>query len=244
MVLNWHGVGSTGPLHTEATGYLHLAEQEGFIVVSPTGPPIGDSRTNAWELAGFEADDRDDVAFAGALIDDVVTRFCGDAARVYSTGVSNGGLFTSRLVCELADRLAAASAVAGVIHPDDCEPSRAVPFIAFHGTADDIVPFDGATTVSVFDHPITAAFEGLTMPVEFAEFAHDMGCADQPTSTAIPPDVIRSDYTGCADDVGLAFYEVTGGGHSWPGPALWDSTVTIDATADSWTFFRRYSLDQ
>jgi polyhydroxybutyrate depolymerase len=242
VVLTWHGVGGTGAIHAEATGYTDLADREGFIVVSPTGPPIGDAGTNGWELPEFEAAGRDDVAFAESLIDDVVTRFCGDRARIYSIGMSNGGLFTSRLVCQLGARLAAAAAVGGLIHSDDCSPARAVPFIAFHGTADDVVPFDGTATVSEFDHPITAAFAGAVMPDEFAQFAADMGCEPEPEVVEIPPDVLRYDYLGCTDGVQVTFHEVVGGGHTWPGPNLWDSTNTVDATAGSWAFFEQYTL--
>ncbi|MEZ5341031.1 MAG: PHB depolymerase family esterase [Acidimicrobiales bacterium] len=155
LVLNWHGLGSDGPQQAGFTAYEVLAETEGFLVASPTGPPaLGDSR-NSWELIQLDSPDRDDVAFASALIDDVVDRFCGDEQRVYSTGMSNGGLFTSRLVCQLADRLAAASSVAGVTHPDECEPSRPMPFIAFHGTADGVVPFDNAPNQPATCSPAT-----------------------------------------------------------------------------------------
>ena len=55
----------------------------------------------------------DDVVFTRALLDLVATRTCVDPARVYATGVSNGGGLAARLGCALADRLAAVAPVAG-----------------------------------------------------------------------------------------------------------------------------------
>ena len=253
VVLNWHGLGSEGPEQAGFTAYEALAEAEGFIVVHPTGiPSEGDGR-NSWELMQLDGPERDDLAFANALIDDVVASWCGDPRRVYSTGMSNGGLFTSRLVCELSHRLAAAASVAGVTHPDECTPARAVPFIAIHGTADDVVPFDGTVTTSALadpSDPLSVEFFSQVMPDEFAEFAADMGCATEPERSTLADDVIVYDYLGCDDAVPLTFYEVTDGGHTWPGTPFADlvadqlgyTTNTISATADAWAFFEQHQL--
>ena len=60
-----------------------------------------------------------------ALIDELVANWCADPARVYSTGMSNGGFFTARLICEMADRIAAAVSVAGTYHPEGVSIRRA-----------------------------------------------------------------------------------------------------------------------
>jgi polyhydroxybutyrate depolymerase len=252
-VLNWHGLGSTGPEQAVYTGYEDLAEAEGFIVVHPTGVPGSGDTRNSWELADFQDPNRDDVAFANALIDMVVDEWCADASRVYSTGMSNGGFFTARLVCEVADRIAAASSIAGTYHPDDCTPARSVPYLAFHGTDDLVVPFDGGgeSVLLTDDDPVLRAFFEQVMPDEFAEFAADAGCTLDPTETDVGDEVIRYDYPDCDGGVPLAFFEVTGGGHTWPSSplaeaqegALGYTTADVDATADSWAFFQQHALD-
>ena len=148
VVLNWHGVGSDGDEQALLTGYEGVAEEQGFVVVHPTGPPAladlaVDRPRTTWELTDDGDPARDDVAFAAALIDELTASWCADPGRVFSTGLSNGGYFTARLVCELADRLAGASSVAGLWWPDDCEPARPVPYVAYHGTDDQVVPYDG-----------------------------------------------------------------------------------------------------
>jgi len=246
-VLNFHGLGSNGDQQASYTGYESLAEQETFVVVHATGAV---SAVNSWELSQFDIPDRDDVGFVASLIDLLVADFCVDNSRVYSTGMSNGGLFSSQLICSLADRIAAAVSVAGLTRPDDCEPSRAVPYMAIHGTADEVVSFDGkGPTLLGPDDPPAGSFFAQVIPEEFAQFAADFGCDSEPTTGAIGDDVIEYTYTNCDDDIAAVFYEVIGGGHVWPGSPLAASqgrggyfTTDIDATVDGWEFMRQFSL--
>ncbi len=245
-VLDFHGLGSNGVQQSLLTGYRDLARSEGFIAVHPSGADA------SWELAQFDAPGRDDLAMADDLIDTLVTEHCVDPARVYSTGMSNGGFFTALLVCERADRIAAATSVAGVSHPDGCEPSRPVPFAAYHGTDDTVVRFEGgpSTLGGGSSSPLTADFFDQSMPEEFAEFAADFGCGAEPEEATIADDVIRYDYLGCDDGIPVTFFEVAGGGHTWPGSplgpvltgALGRTTDSVDATADGWAFMREHTL--
>ncbi len=250
-VLNWHGLGSSGLEQLALTNYETLAEAEGFVVVHASGVTDPSSGRNSWELIDEQDPERDDLEFADALIDDLVDRWCVDSERVYSTGMSNGGLFTARLVCERADRIAAAVSVAGVSHQPDCAPARAVPYRAYHGTADEVVPFDGSGESSLLneiDDPLLAEFFSQVMPEEFAEFAVDFGCAVEPTVVQVSGEVKQYDYVGC--EVPMSFVEITDGGHTWPGsqlgPLLVDSlgytTTDVSATADGWAFMSQHSL--
>lgn len=258
VVLDWHGLGSNGTQQATLTGYESLARREGFLAVHPTGAPAAGTGANSWELAPFDDPERDDLAMVDALIDELVTGFCADPTRIYSTGLSNGGFFTARLICERADRIAAAVAVAGVSHPDDCRPVRPVPFAAFHGTADEVVTFDGGPSVlqAGRSSPELDAFFAQNMPDEFAEFAADFGCWPEPEAVTVSQGdrvaetVVRHDYQSCNDEVPLSFYEIVGGGHTWPGSplglvltaALGPTTYEVDATAEGWAFMSRFRL--
>ncbi|MEM7273020.1 MAG: prolyl oligopeptidase family serine peptidase [Actinomycetota bacterium] len=246
-VLNWHGLGSNGSEQAAYSGYPALAEAEGFIVVHPTGvPALGDDR-NSWELIDAQDPGRDDLAFAEALIDTLIEEWCADEERIFSTGMSNGGFFTARLVCEIPERLAGAISVAGIYHPPDCDPSEPVPFLAYHGTDDGVVPFDGSGESSLAEpgDAEAAEFFSMVMPDEFGEFAEDFGCGE-PTTTDIGDTVIRYDYSGC--EVPMSFFEVTGGGHTWPDSPLAPvldvlgfHTTDVSATEDGWAFFAEVS---
>ncbi|MFN3257146.1 MAG: prolyl oligopeptidase family serine peptidase [Ilumatobacter sp.] len=249
VVLNWHGLGADGASQAVYSGYEALAEEAGFVVVHATGVAGGNSPGTSWEFDGFDDPDRDDIAFVDALIDSVVADWCGDPARVYSTGMSNGGFFTASLVCHLADRIAAAVAVGGLAHPDGCTPTRPVPFLAFHGTDDDIVPFDGngrSPLVGI----VSDEFFSNDIAAEFAQFAATNGCAVEPSRVEETAEAIRYDYLDCADGVPMTFYELPGSGHTWPNSPTADGlpggdfhTSDVDATVDGWEFLRQHFLD-
>ena len=162
-------------------------------------------------------------------------------------------MFTSRLVCDMSDRLAAASSVAAISHPDDCDPVRAVPFMAIHGTADMVVPFDGDVSKSrLAGEDFAERLLSQVIPEEFAQFAESMDCDAEGEQVQQSTDIVTTTYSGCDDDVPLVFYEVVNGGHTWPGTPLAERlssfqgyiTTEIDATADSWAFFEQHTLER
>ena len=261
LVLNFHGFGSNGDQQAAFTGYEELAEEEGFVVVHPTAVPAsGDEQArNSWETVVLDDPAKDDVAFVNDLLDLLIEDYCVDETRVYSTGMSGGGLFTSQLLCEMSDRLAAAVSVAAISYPEGCDPAEPVPFRAIHGTEDPTVPFDGDLTGTRFEgEAFTELLFSEPMPDQFARFAEAMGCDPERVRMQTSTDVVTTSYSGCDDDVPLVFYEVVGGGHAWPSSPLTEpdspmvelltslqgyTTFDIDATADSWAFFEQHSRD-
>ncbi len=263
LVLNFHGLGGNGRDQARYSEYQTLAASEGFAAVHPSGLAGRDSGgVRNWEESRVGSPARDDVQFVSDLIDRVAAQACIDLSRVYATGFSNGGYFSAHLVCELADRIAAAVSVAGISHPDDCDPSRPVALAAIHGTADDIVPFDGSGESLLLGDGKTSsgisaekaaqlrdAFSQV-MPDELAEFAADFNCAAW-QDTRIGDETTLTRYTGCDGSVELRFYAVAGGGHTWPSSRLavaynaygQYATTDISATADGWAFMSQYSLD-
>lgn len=153
LVVNFHGLTSFG---TQQQGFSEMdatADERGFIVAYPNGI---DNSWNAGMCCPTAADDNiDDVGFARAVVEDLGGRGCIDRARVYATGMSNGGFLSHRLACEAADMFAAAAPVAGMLLLDsaECQPSRPISIIHFHGTADTIVGYEGG---GLLDFPSVA----------------------------------------------------------------------------------------
>lgn len=243
VVLDFHPIGFSGPVQAQISGMAELAESEGFLAVQPTGPPGNGDDRNVWELSQFDEPDRDDVAFVSDLLDRLGSNVCIDRDRIFAIGMSSGSLFTSNLVCRFSEHLAAAVSVAGVTHDDGCEPSQAVPYLAFHGTADTTIPFDGSGQSTLDGAEAAGDFFTQVMPDEFAEFAADFGCTD-PIDTPVTEKVSVRTWPGCV--VELAFYTVVDGGHTWPNSELFlsidpeNTTTELDATAIAWEFFQRH----
>ena len=248
VVLDFHGIGSNGSQQAVFSGWAAAAEANGFLSIQPTGLSVAGDDRASWELPQFDLPTRDDVAMVVDLLDLAAASICIDPARVYATGMSNGGFFTSELVCDLSDRIAAAMSVAGVTHDESCAPTRAVPYIAFHGIDDTTVPFAGGGESDLAGAGGSNAFFEQVMPDEFAEFAADFGCTGS-TDNAVTAEITQTSYSGCNDDAELSFYAIAGAGHTWPGSiissaiaSLGVTNLDIDATAVGWEFFSRHSL--
>jgi polyhydroxybutyrate depolymerase len=254
VVFDFHGLLEGAEIHATMSQYSKLAEEKGFVVVFPhgTGTPLG------WQ-AGLEKEPNKDLAYFDAVLDQVGREQCVDLARVYSTGLSYGAIFTSLLLCRRADVLAAAAPVAGLTFPDGCTPSRAVPILAYHGTDDPILQFNGGVDLAGIpgfnpdpSAPTTtrppAQLDGPGYPASVAAWAANHGCDPKPTDTEVSAMVLHRVYR-CPAGADVEFYVIRGGGHSWPGSDFSKSiekivgptTFDVDATRTSWEFLSRFT---
>jgi polyhydroxybutyrate depolymerase len=239
LVLDFHGFGGEASQHSRYTGFPAKGEEEGFIVVTPQGA----GGYPFWNASGV-ATLQNDVSFIRDLIDETTQDLCVDEERVYAVGISNGGAMSSYLACRLSDRVSAVGAVAGISFPRHCSGSRSVPVIAFHGTGDKTVPFEGGEV-----WPLMSEVMGLEgQPVEdtVAAWADQNECEGGPAMEVASPRIRRALYEGCSDGAHVEFYEVRGGGHTWPGgvdvPRLGFTTHEIDATDLIWHFFEGHPM--
>jgi len=244
LVLSFHGRAGTGKAMEKLTNFDALSDEKGFIVVYPDG------LYRSWN-AGIgsgpsEGRDVNDVGFASALVTKLSREFSIDKQRVYANGISNGGIFTQRLACQLSDKIAAIATVAGPMGSriaPACRPSRPVPVLEMHGTADPIVRMDGTFVQG----------PGKTLSVEetIAGWVERDGCNPTPVVTDLGDGVTSEVYDSCKDGAEVAFYRIEGGGHTWPGgwqylpePLVGKTNRHIDASRIIWDFFARHWLDQ
>jgi polyhydroxybutyrate depolymerase len=221
-----------------------VADEQGLIVVYPAGTGRG---SKSWKMTGSETPSRmPDVIFISDLIDKVEASYNIDKTRIYANGMSNGGGMAFVLSCTLSDRVAAVGMVSAGLDPDWnwCTDHRAVPVIAFHGTADPICPYNGGPS----------KLGGGTFPSIrgfIANWSRRNQCGPTPIESVVAADVTRLEYTNCADDAGVVLYTVNGEGHQWPGGrpivATWlvgPYSHSIDATRQMWAFFREHQLPE
>jgi polyhydroxybutyrate depolymerase len=245
LVISIHGLVSNPNQQARFARWEDFADEHNFIVIYPQGTGLP-TRWNAGESPFLDGQIRaDDVGFLAELIDQIKSRFCIDPARVFVNGLSNGGGMSNRLACELSGTIAAIGTVAGAYSPllGGCDPVRPVPVIAFHGTADNIVPYAGSGT------------DELDLPAvqDWArEWAERNDC-DLSAQAVLLDDEISDEisairYGNCAADAEVVLYTVQQGGHTWPGgwelPAfiVGRTTQTIDATEIMWDFFQSHPM--
>ena len=255
LVLDLHGLMSPYGLERAFTEMDETAEDEGFVVLYPMGAP--DGQTPAWTVGAPRSDAS--VAYLDELITATGEDLCIDLARVYATGFSNGGMMSSRLACDLSDRIAAVATVAGTIDFDGCDPERPVPWMAFHGTADDILPMEGgagpgldAAGIDVAGADAATGTAGQLKPIRqsIAGIAERYGCEPEPPVERVSDHVTEEAYAGCDEGADVVFFTIEGGGHAWPGglanPALegllGQATQEISANGLMWEFFEQHPL--
>jgi polyhydroxybutyrate depolymerase len=144
LLFDFHGFQHSGAGVWKVSKFGDLAARDPFLTVYPDGLPVKlEIRGTVWEGRGWqmgEIDGNRDLAFVRALLDDLERRYCIDRARVFSTGFSNGGFFSSLLGCAMADRFAAIAPVGGGPLNVPCAPPRGVPVLIHHGRFDDLIP--------------------------------------------------------------------------------------------------------
>jgi polyhydroxybutyrate depolymerase len=243
LVISIHGFAEWPAHQMELSGWNRLADENGFIVVYPSGSGF----PKRWIInrnAGSPNSPLIDVQFISDLIDQLSSEYNIDPARIYANGLSNGGGMSALLACKLSERIAAIGSVSGayLFSLDDCNPSRPVPLVAFHGTEDPIVPYQGGPSSS---HDLSFPL----IPEWIEAWAERNGCSLTSVESPGLGEVSGIRYTHCQQNAEVVFYTVDGGGHSWPGGEplpkwiVGHTTQDINATLVMWEFFKGYSLD-
>lgn len=232
LLLAFHGGGGHAAGMDRLTHLNSVADRYGFIVVYPEG-----IETSWADGRGNTPADRqgvDDVGFVVALLDRLASQVAIDPARVYATGISNGGMFVQRLGCELAQRLAGIFPDAGLMPAPiapRCRPARPLTVIEVHGTADPLIPYAGG-----HDRGRGGGGDVLSAEETIALWARLNGCAGTPRTEALPDtahdgtNVRVETFTGCTGGTSVALYTVENGGHTWPGGLQYLPEKTIGRT--------------
>ncbi|MBN1210251.1 MAG: hypothetical protein JXB05_35695 [Myxococcaceae bacterium] len=246
-VVAFHGFGSNAAEQEGLSQMSRVADEEGFLAVYPDGlnypettgkpnPELEDTRS--WNAGGCcgpaQLSNVDDVDFVEVLFAELDKRVCVDTRRTYATGLSNGAFFSYRLACERAERFAAIGPVAGMENVPTCAPSRPVPVMHFHGTADSTISYEGGTV------PLGRPYPSAPETVE--RWAERNGCTGSLQETYRRGDSTCLTHTGCGAPATLC--TIQGGGHTWPGglmPSEYGyTTQDLDATREMWRFFEAH----
>ncbi len=258
LVLDLHGSAEGAEVHVANSALGPYGDEQGFVTITPQG--MGSGLDSYWDTAFDGEIDSADVRFIGDLLDEAERTLCVDENRVFATGYSNGAFLTSAIACVYADRFAAVGLVAGIRDLEGCDPARPVPAVVFHGTGDEWVAFDGGLGPAALALPPDSSGqtlgektgieeEGPSIPTIVASWAARNACEDAPAEREIASDVTLVRYD-CPGDADVDFYEIEGGGHTWPGSefskqieaVIGSTTFSISADEVMWDFFATHPL--
>lgn len=166
---------------------------------------------DAWAPAPYAATSgEEDLAFVDAVLAQLEGEFSIDPARVFATGMSNGGGFAAYVGCQRPQEFTGIGTVSAAFYERVSEGCSYIPMkhIDIHGTGDTIIAYDGGQRhETVYD----------SEPEMFTEAAARNHCAARAEETEISPTVTEFTWAGC--DALLVHYRVSGGPHTWQGGA-------------------------
>jgi poly(3-hydroxybutyrate) depolymerase len=166
LILSFHGAGRTSDWQADLDALTDPFFNRDHVVAYPQALQYGAS-PNFTYWQGAPNATADDVAYVGAVLDDLAATLCLDPARVFATGKSQGGGMVGRLACDgsgVGARIAAFAPVSAAFYTGggeagcvgattavaalatECKPSRAaIPLLDFHGGND--------TTIAILGGP-------------------------------------------------------------------------------------------
>ena len=248
MIFAIHGGSGTPEGMINIANFKPIADRDKVVLVYPAGIQNNwnDGRPTTPNQLGIN-----DVSFFNQLCDYMITNYPVDGTKIYATGISNGGFMSSRLGCELSNRIAAIAVDAATIESTtiapSCNPGRPVPAIYIHGTLDPLVPFMGGTVSPGAGGTAISHFQAIDKWITIN------GCNTTPTITDLPD--IANDgttikqrvYSNSTNGSEVVSYVVTNGGHTWPQGYQYANEAFIGKTSQDmnaceviWAFFKRF----
>ena len=244
LILAFHGAMGSADIMAKYYGFIPKAEKEGFIVAFPNGAsrlPSGDLATwNAGNCCAYAVQsDSDDVTFVKAVIDNIKKKV--NVGKIFATGMSNGGMFSHRLACDMSDTFTAIAAVSGTINYDDCNPKEPISIMHIHGLLDDRVLFNGGCGPKCTRESET---EYTSVPDTISGWVKRNNCKGNPERVFENEGAYCDVYSNCTGDTQVKLCVVKEGGHSWPGGKESSNQLeqdipsnSISATDEVWDFF-------
>ena len=236
LVFSLHGFGSNALEQQIYTEMGNVSIDNEFLICFPNGVD------NAWNVGWTNGSTADDVGFISALIDQLSQDYNIEPNRIYSCGMSNGGYMSYRLACELNDKIAAVASVTGSFSPqyiDQCQPGKSVPTMEIHGTADLVVPYNGAATLAVGVEDVISFWINNNQ----CELSSDTTIIED-TDNGDFSTAIQVDYKNCDLATQVSLIKIENGGHTWPGASIVVGVTNQDFKASEaiWDFFSQFTL--
>ncbi len=225
-------------------GLISKSDQEGFVVVFPNGySKLRSGKLATWNAGACCANARDtnsdDVGFVRAIIGNVAAELNINRARIYAIGMSNGGMMSYRLACEMADTFAAIASVAGTDNTLACAPRKPVSILHIHAANDDRVLFNGGAGDKFRDESKVTDF--TSVPATIAKWVTSNQCNSKPQRVLEKQGAYCDQYSHCNANVKVQLCVTESGGHSWPGghkPRIGATpSQALSANDVIWNFF-------
>ncbi len=233
-------------------GMDKMADKHNFILAVPQGVGAtirgnirGYWNGGAWatgECCGKE----DDIGFIKNMIETVSATYSVDDKKIFATGISNGGLMTNRIGCELSDIVSGIAPVAPAGIISGCKPANPVAVLVVHGLLDPINTADGREPGRAFrNNPVTGEpMKRMTPAQVIKQWGEINTCKGGASSVVNEGNVSCTEYSnGCSAGGPTRLCLIKNMGHTYPSGNQYLSAdlvgpVSMDYSFDDiWEFF-------
>ncbi|MCX6166687.1 MAG: hypothetical protein NT021_01710 [Sphingobacteriales bacterium] len=218
LIFAIHGGSGTPEGMINIANFKTIADRDKVVLVYPAGIQNNwnDGRPTTPNQLGIN-----DVSFFNQMCDYMINNYSVDGTKIYATGISNGGFMSSRLGCELSNRIAAIAVDAASIEATTIAPNCKGTAISHFQAIDKWITINGCnTTPTITDLP---------------DIAND--------GTTIKQRV----YSNSTNGSEVVSYVILNGGHTWPQGYQYLNEAIIGKTSQDmnaceviWTFFKRF----
>lgn len=209
LVFAWHGANIDGATARKFFNVEESANGAAIVVYPDSLTPSG------WDPANTS-----DMQVFPTLLESLLSRYCIDPQRVFSTGHSTGAVITNALGCRYGDKLRAIAPVEGL--PPSTARDACVGKVAaliIHGQNDPLFPIAQGQEARDF-------------------FLAQNGCSSQTAPWA--PETACVEYQACQSDLPVVWC-VHDEGHAWPTLGSdCHGGVCFDAGTAIWAFFASF----
>ncbi len=214
--------------------------------------PNGYSNLPSGKLATWNAGDCcakardnniDDVGFFRQMVTNITAQMNIDRDKIYATGMSNDGMMSERLACEMADVFKAIASVAGPDGTKSCKPARPISVLQIHAFDDDHVLFNGGAGQNSF-HNISTVTDFTSIPETVSRWVKRNNCQTKPQHVLKVDGAYCDLYAPCDGGAEVKLCVTETSGPSWPGgekpggiKKKSPTSKAISANDEMWKFF-------
>ncbi len=216
LLIAFHGSGGTAG---GMSGMTKLDRyNDNYLVVYPQ------SKVEEWnEGCGCNKPNRlgiDDLAFVDQIIEQMKLNYHILPGEIYSTGFSQGALFTQNLLCNRSEQFQAIASVAAPMSiqlSESCNINQPTDYLLVHGTSDQVLPYNGKADVN---------FGLISSPNAVSLIAELNQNSAVPVTHNLEGNFALKDYTNETNRTQLL--TAYNGGHSWFFNGLNTSEYIVD----------------
>jgi polyhydroxybutyrate depolymerase len=187
----------------------------------------------------------DDVGFVSDMVDWFETNYKINTSYIYSTGMSNGAMFSYLLATNLTGTFAGIAPVAAPMPLNlgwNATTPDPITVIVMRGDSDPIIPEAGECSSLMCDYFSYTTDDTIKYwcEVDNIPYSNPVETIFGPT-TADPTVVHRYVYSGGTGGTQVILCWINGAGHTWPGGVLYSPfvgavTSHIDGSAQIWKY--------